>query len=218
MKAKPILFSTPMVRSILDGTKTQTRRPVKFKTDPLGPSGKFASVHPDGSGKGWVAWSPREVSAEETARLYPGEQGFKCPYGAVGDVLWVRETFNKVPIGPEPDEYSFEYRADGSGFVEKWTPSLHMPREACRLFLRITDIRVERLDEISEEDAVAEGLQKWPHKNDFSYRYEGGLKDGHGTHTGAFAHLWESINGKGSWGPTWVWVVNFERIDKPENF
>lgn len=221
-----------MVQAILGGIKTQTRRPVKFKTDPLGHSGQYASIHPDGSGKCGVAWSPREVSAEETARLYPGEEGFKCPFGEIGTVLWVRETWAmNYPFG------NYRYAAsDTPNILKKWKPSIHMPRKACRLFLRITDIRVERLDEISEEDAVAEGVQENRCDNPAKCPSELCKKDGCAgigeyyrypvnfddlpcdSAVESFETLWESINGKGSWGPTWVWVVNFERIDKPDNF
>lgn len=147
------------------------------------------------------------------------------------------ETFVPVEwfeIGDDENE-SLEYTFGNITLIEDlcsdggewaWRPSIFMPKGACRLFLRITDIRVERLDEISEEDAVAEGCEEMSHRcGGFGY-YEGGgeIHDcdcqqwEYPPYVMGFRTLWESINGKGSWGPTWVWVVNFERIEKPDNF
>jgi hypothetical protein len=148
MKERPILFSAPMVRAILDGRKTQTRRVIKEKLM----RGEGAHVN-------------------------------NCQYGKPGDRLWVRETFCYHDYLAR-----YLYKADGVTGV-KWKPSIFMPRIASRIMLEITGIRVERLQDISEEDAIAEG---WPKSSDW------------------YRSLWESINGQGSWvlNP-WVWVIEF---------
>ncbi|HNW91201.1 MAG TPA: hypothetical protein PKN48_16195 [Bacteroidales bacterium] len=121
----------------------------------------------------------------------------RCPYGQPGDILWVRESF----FNHFSDLYS--YKADNTKGNKKWKPSIHMPKAACRIFLRITDIRVERLKNITEEDANNEGvfLDMWDNK------------------VTAFSNLWKKINGHDSWSANpWVWVISFERCEKPENF
>lgn len=206
MKFRPILFSTPMVKALLEGRKTQTRRIVKLKH--LVVPEVAGAIHPDGSGKGWVAWFPGDgITAEKTAELYPGNAGFPCPYGLPGDVLWVRESFRIIKgnvTGSEHD-YTSEmlYKADGD--LGPHQPSIHMPKSACRIFLEITEVRVERLQDISEEDAFAEGV----------YDGEGPYGVGHMM----FEYLWENINGVDSWKSNpWVWCLTFKRIDKPEGF
>lgn len=234
MKMKPILFSTPMVAAILEGKKTQTRRIVKAKIDHecwVGTENGPVPSLPD--------WS--KVGIAE-GKLWCGNCGWLalnplgCPYGKTGDVLYVRETW-AVTCGGK-----YEYKADG-GFppriihesanesggedvvTERWFPSIHMPKEACRLFLRITDIRVERLQDITEEDAMSEGTEPMHHRcGGFGYYEAGGeimectcLSWDQGEYCMGFKLLWQSINGPDSWERNdWVWVVNFERIDKPE--
>lgn len=182
MKERPILFSAPMVRAILDGRKTQTRRVVK------------------GEALRWLndGFTPKFV-ADYQNRL--------CPYGKPGDHLWVRETFHTV------DGHSAFYRADYEhnpkgdkehGIV--WTPSIHMPRWASRISLKIIGVRVERLQDISEKDAWAEGCEGFD--DDVS-----GGKSGYCE----YAELWEEINGKGSWDANpWVWVIKFKSPDVPQ--
>jgi hypothetical protein len=170
MKHRPILFSTDMVQAILEGRKTQTRRVVKPQSN--------ANVIDFGH-----EWERGEFFA-------------RCPYGQPGDVLWVRETW--APLGDYPKcNYTFMYKADVEQNYSKWKPSIHMPREAARLFLRIKSVRVERLQEITCQDVFAEGLESG--------------------HDSKFITLWESINGHESWEANpWVWVVEFERISKEE--
>jgi hypothetical protein len=190
IKERPILFSGPMVRAILDGRKTQTRRIVK--------------------GKG--TW---DVVTEERGAPWPGAendlgdwQDFECPYGDVGDRLWVREAWAQVVVGNQID---YLYRADTHTGLEKrdgdqkWKPSIHMPRVACRLMLEITGVRVERLNEISQQDAVCEGA--WENNDE-------NPSNAHGiSAVRQFEALWESINGLGSWSANpWVWVVKFKRV------
>lgn len=184
-KERPILFSGPMVRAIIDGRKTQTRRVVR---DPIGAIDRGHIVS---------ARTGREVT---------------CPFGAPGDRLWVRETW--APVLNESGETDrFVYRADGGDYSDwetedgdpfRWKPSIFMRPAGCRLRLEVTGIRVERLHEISEEDARAEGC--------VSRTY----RDGRGAESARldFQGLWESINGKRApWASSpWVWVVEFRSL------
>lgn len=197
MKERPILFSAPMVRAILDGSKTQTRRVAKG----------VAAVH--------------SVTGEPLAKLDSAGPRVSCPYGQPGDRLWVRETwaYHVQAIGSVTDEDGpWVYAADGSfalqsRLCDRWRPSIHMPRAASRITLEITGARVERLIDISEADAVAEGCTK----NHNGYFWGGphavsGLKQ-MATAKSAYKDLWESINGPDSWAANpWVWVVEFKRI------
>lgn len=174
MRDLPILFSAPMVRAILDGSKTQTRRVAK----------EFDGLR----------------DLDKILARFPNQNG--CRYGQPGDRLWVRETWAEHP--DYPDARRAIYRADaGSEYdAERWRPSIHMPRWACRIELEVTGVRVERLQSISEADARAEGVEGDSHPGAFV-----------GTCRGNFARLWESINGAGSWDANpWVWVVEFRRV------
>lgn len=181
MKIRPILFSTPMVKALLSGVKTMTRRVVKM------PPSRFVT-----SNKPFMGESGRE---------------YKCPYGEVGDILWVRETFEVH------DSFgTYNYKADSKSRIsDKWLPSLFMPKDACRIFLKITNVRVEKLNDISEEDSTKEGVIRmdWEFKNGECPQ----------TDKEAFQLLWESINGKGGWEENpWLWVIEFEKCKKPKNF
>lgn len=183
---KPILFSTPMVQAILRGEKTQTRRAVKLE--------RFAPSTTLG-----YLWH-----FMKKGRWFDVNDIIKyCPYGKVGDILWVRETWLQCRDG-------YVYRADHFGDTllvsengktfdksTKWKPSIFMPKDACRIKLEITNIRVERLNEISEQDAIAEGII--PTKYDEKIMYQ---------------ILWESINGKGTFDNRWVWVIEFKRLEQ----
>ena len=226
MKERPILFSGEMVRAILDGRKTQTRRVVK--PDPDATWGYLAGDDADGppalewahvtdgslghSGSGWYS----------TLSEYPDEGSFhfRCPYGAPGDQLWVRETWRdgQYAIGKEwdPDE-RVGYRASFVGDPAlKWKPSIHMPRWASRLTLEVVSVRVERLQDITEADALAEGIQDGGCNNcgESSYPNPCGCANPEPLYVDAFAWLWNSINGKRApWvlNP-WVWVVTFKPL------
>jgi hypothetical protein len=205
MNFKPILFSTPMVQAILDGRKTQTRRVIKPQ--------------------------PLDVVTYAVQRVWYPEV-IKCSY-EVGDVLWVRETFQITDfLHPTDENYGYIYKASSNGTEWetnskdwKWKPSIFMPKEACRLFLQVKNIRVELLQEITEEDAIAEGIKP---SEDFAglYFLYGSTKNyGRITRTDyvdpikSFHSLWLSINGPTSWVKNpWVWVIEFEKIEKPENF
>lgn len=173
---RPILFSGPMVRAILDGRKTMTRRIFKRRTGITGPE------------------------------LDPT---FRCPYGSPGDRLWVRETW------AVPETVTF-YRATDYGLLPpgaKWSPSIHMPRRASRLTLEVTDVRIERLHDISEEDARAEGVESIA----FDWRNYMPEREApeqfHKNARESFFSLWESINGTASLASNpWVWVVSFRRL------
>ena len=148
---RPILFSTQMVEAILAERKTQTRRIVKepFQT--------------------WMqtATNPEWWKGIET----------QCKHGQIGDFLWVRETWQYVEFGCEPEEHGYVYKASENGRDWqdadenwKWKPSLFMPKEACRLFLQITKIRAERIQDISEEDAINEGVSRYPKSPIYGYK------------------------------------------------
>lgn len=181
MKERPILFSGPMVRALLDGRKTRTRRVVK-------PQPEWSCSPLEFTNSPGV-WAPNE--AEDYRR---------CPYGVPGDRLWVRETWQRVvPLLIDPTT-KYEYLAtvrDGC-HPARWKPSIHMPRVASRITLEVVRVRVERVQQITEADAIAEGCGR--------------------AECGALAvleycRLWNEINGPGAWAENpWVWVVEFKRI------
>lgn len=212
MRERPILFSGAMVRALIDRSKTQTRRLVKPQ-----PHLAVSSIeHVEGAEFRFCA--PERVK-QQYAHTFPLHR-LRCPYGAPGDRLWVRETFALVPatayrasagvnqtVNPSDTHESAIYRAcfDRASGGVVWKPSIHMPRWASRLTLKVTDVRVERLRDISEEDARAEGC----HDSDGAPTQE--LS---GTARGAYALLWDEINGKtAKWSSNpWVWAITFEVI------
>jgi hypothetical protein len=219
MKERGILFSAPMVRAILDGSKTQTRRIVKPQP---------ALV----LGAHWV-W--RDIDSVHTPDWVPIMARDFSPYGAPGDRLWVRETWQAWErVSYEHDEWepidrerragatwaewldehrppdAIEYRATSES-QGPWTPAIHMPRWASRITLEVTGVRVERLQAITEADANAEGVRPFP------LDLEGDCWTD-GTYRTAYNHLWNEINGwnPNSWAANpWVWVVEFKRITQP---
>lgn len=204
MTDRPILFSGPMVRALLDGRKTQTRRIVKpmasqgFLTPELLARAPSASMQ-----EGWAGFTHPKGGPLTSIR---------CPYGVPGDRLWVREAWCSAdtPSG-------FAYCADTpSGSDQRrmgWRPSIHMPRAASRLTLVVTDVRVERLQDISEADAEAEGIsiQAPPDKDGGRHFGVDGMQIDEKTAGRAFRTLWSGINGPDSWAANpWVWAVTFE--------
>lgn len=202
MKERPILFSAPMVRALRAGTKTQTRRVVKDRHIDAAPPACFFQ---------WL----RE----------------RCPYGQTGDRLWVRETWqhSNFPLGPYDESCTVFYRADymddphgpdgeksPEGRYRNWEPSIHMFRSASRILLEVTAIRVERLQDISAADAVAEGIAR---DGDGYERFHVDPDAPVGqsfTRNPVLAYrgLWESINGVGAWDKNpWVWVIEFKRVE-----
>ncbi|HHL1466134.1 TPA: hypothetical protein ACQ3C4_004059 [Klebsiella pneumoniae] len=202
MKERGMIFNGEMVRAILDGRKTQTRRTVKPQPDEDG----LAKV----TNGPWVDTS---------------ERNYRCPFGAAGDRIWVRETWAEAGASaPDLKLYRANYPEHVPSIYEnvppdeeiRWTPSIHMPRTASRILLEITDVRVERLNAISEEDAEAEGIdmEALYDSQDCYDCIANHNMTGRPTVTGAFKYLWESIYGEEGWKSNpWVWVIEFKRIE-----
>ncbi|MEQ9830587.1 hypothetical protein [Pectobacterium versatile] len=207
MKERPIIFNGDMVRAILDGRKTQTRRMVKPTPDypqiletRLAESGCVFAVHAN-----------RHHASE-------GRFRWDCPFGQPGDRLWVREAFRVM--GKATDVARLMYKAsERNSFTEstrtvpvdvctkqssqKWTPSIHMPRWASRITLEITDVRVEKLKHIPRDGIIAEG-----------YPVERATDGGYYDPFLWYRDLWESIYGAGSWQTNpWIWVIEFKRME-----
>lgn len=219
MKERGMIFNGEMVRAILDGRKTQTRRPIKWKQT------RFTEI---GEREDGIKW-PWSEDAEHACDFW-----HPCPFGAVGDRIWVRETWGVVSHAFSDDGLMIDwvpdrpataihempfgngyysgyaiYAADGDftwgdddGYEDGrscWKPSIHMPRAASRILLEITNVRVERLRSMSQDDARAEGVIA------ASGPMEAGL---------AFRELWDSIYGEESWKANpWVWVIEFKRVE-----
>lgn len=212
-----------MVRAILAGTKTQTRRIVKCP--------RHYQIEEKDGGLPWP-WMYNETT--------DGDHWFPCPFGAPGDRLWVRETTHRRPmlnlLTGEPLDAKYDggaYSADGEDVLtpeefdigwwhsRKVCPAIHMPRWASRITLEVTDVRVERLQDISKADAMAEGIVECPIPADDEgprrIGYMVGPDDGKSglsvTPIEPYRALWKSINGPRSWGENpWVWVVSFKRV------
>ncbi|EPQ5216457.1 hypothetical protein L9D05_003730 [Klebsiella aerogenes] len=250
MKERGMIFNSEMVRAILDGRKTQTRRIMKVQPEP-------SKSRP---GDFWFS-SKKLESMVHISDFAPGNspiadyhlfiQEHCCPFGAVGDRIWVRETWGVVsheldedgriqpwtPDRPATDIHEMPfgngyysghaiYAADGDftwgdddGYEDGrscWKPSIHMPKAASRILLEITDVRVERLNAISEEDAEAEGIDMealYDSQDCYDCIADHNMT-GRPTVTGAFKYLWESIYGEESWkANSWVWVIEFKRVE-----
>lgn len=251
-KERPILFSAPMVRAILDGRKTQTRRALRKQFASDAEPAEVPATSPEGwqiSGHSSLWWDDAGACIDDAIR---------CPYGRPGDRLWVREAWRIGAWNEDDGTFAIDY-CDGSRrewihpFATKdeapdevfnrlwidccdelnakrvypdadgnyrwppgesplrWRTSIHMPRWASRILLEVTGVRVERLNDISKDDAMAEGIVMQP---------DGGFGLADSTHyhftdpTDSYCSLWESINGAGSWMENpWVWVVEFRRAE-----
>lgn len=199
MKERPILFSGVMVRAILEGRKTQTRRIIPFSTNLLTADSLFKNPNK-------IKWTDGFGFTSNGSVMNVREVA--CRYGKPGDRLWVRETFKTSTRGWV---YKATSQHDHSNDLLPWKPSIFMPRHASRITLKITNIRVERLNDISEEDAKAEGVCDIPkllsaEENDFV-----GIDKN--LFIERYRKLWQSINGSGSWEKNpWVWVVEFKGV------
>ena len=219
---RPIIFKDDMIRAILEGRKTQTRRVMKVQP----PSDKHQLLtimsSTDRRVEGKSHWAV--LNAEKTSVLDSDKRYFSHPYGQVGDRLWVREAHAFVPqtayrgstgiyqqINPSDDYEACVYRENFDRSRSfPWRPSIHMPRWASRITLEITGVRVERLQDISEADSKAEGAKS----ADPVTGKECVLDPAMGSYRLHFQSIWESINGTDSWDANpWVWVIEFRRVD-----
>lgn len=238
-KERPILFSTPMVRAILEGRKTMTRRNVNPR---VGCSFLIGTAENDLSDIPWFYHNREVIAIDEEERHI---KNVFCPYGEIGDILWVRETWSPkyVKGGLEgfrlayPNDYPWTYLADDPsakayGNGEPWKPSIHMPKAAARIWLEVTDIRVERLHDISPGDACDEGINYWNIDGEaleggelqadfenYDWRDDPKYEDYHfptyANPVSSFFSLWKKINGKESLESNpWVWVVSFKVLSK----
>jgi hypothetical protein len=205
VKERPILFSAPMIRAILAGTKTQTRRIVKYDiTGPNPPTGIYDWHDPRTREWKGAHGAPQPFNLCNASRL--------CPYGQPGDRLWVRETWGVLyeqyidDLAHEPTFWKADYSAEDlrEQILPRWRPSIHMPRARSRITLELTDVRVERLAAITPGDCLAEGI---PPNTDGPSNPDG-LR-------AQFAELWDGINSKDdqrfAWNP-WVWALCFRRL------
>lgn len=238
MKERGMIFNGEMVRAILDGRKTQTRRIMKAQ-----PSEDFTPMNMALETDYKARWYTPGV-VDKDGYLQPASkkvfgvsnenEGYSCPFGAVGDRIWVRETFQGPLVHEELfEEYSAypekfetpeycEYAADGGVRPEYcdlddnlrhgWRPSIHMPRWASRILLEITNVRVERLNSMHDVDAMREGIQNLTTCLHSDFGIPGVVNAQHPVR--AFQLLWESIYGIDSWHANpWVWVIEFKRVE-----
>jgi len=226
VKEYPTLFSSPMVKAIIAGQKTQTRRVLKQQPTP-----ETNVVEWNTAERAFVPWRWMSGVGSGAGGRRTGSP-FPCPYGATGDRLWVRETWRTAKDLDDLSPSQMAKKAKEAGWHTPWAPlryesdgtevnwatawgppgktrvSIHMPRWASRLALEVTEVRVQRLQEISEEDARAEGVGEVPF-------CKAGRPDGL-EHVEAFENLWQRINGKRpgcSWEANpWVWAITFKRV------
>ncbi|HDT2074705.1 MULTISPECIES: hypothetical protein [Enterobacter] len=197
MKERGMIFNSEMVRAILDGRKTQTRRIIK----------------------------PQPVMYEPGQSIHVSDMindALRCPFGSVGDRIWVRETWAEAGAGaPDLKLYRANYPEHVPAHYEnvppvdeiRWTPSIHMPRWASRITLEIVGVRVERLQDISQADAVAEGAPQ-SHPSIDAVSQQHGFPD---FSRSWYGQTWQSIYGAESWQfNPWVWVIEFKRIEEAD--
>lgn len=203
MKETGLMFKAPLVRSILDGSKTQTRRVVK--PQPVAGQGMVNAAY-CGDRNLWL----RDGSCDETDPTYE----WRCPMGQPGDRIYVRETFCHKWCDDRGwlDECWFrattpDVEHPDGGERSPWKPAIHMPKALARIWLEITSVRAERLQQISEADCRAEGAHGG-HGSIPGYAYSATSQE-------HFQHLWESTGAKWADNP-WCWVIDFKRIDKPQ--
>lgn len=209
MKDRPILMNGAMVRATLDGSKTQTRRIMKPQPQ----------IRPDSDGKHcWPAKAFQSMLTVEDLALagYEGMAGDACPHGCHGDGLWVREAFARTAVCQAPGQEWVVYREgdNRTDYGGPWKPSIHMPRSASRIMLAITNVRIERLQDISDADIEAEGIDMEA-LAEAQERYDVIAKDGNAsgrpTLRSAWRALWESTGGDWDANP-WLWAISFVRV------
>jgi hypothetical protein len=203
MESRPILFNAEMVKAILSGQKTQTRRVLKH------PKGTSFNIDACTFSKNHDS-NTFNAAFSNSATVHTV---FECPYGKIGDRLWVKETyFDYTGTGLDLSSGTYGYRADKDQkgeeafkhFGFKWKPSIFMPRVASRINLEITNARIEKLNGITRADALAEGISGYSLFRDVPLNLP----------QRRYSELWESINGDGSWDANpWVWVIEFKRIE-----
>ncbi|MDT7007316.1 MULTISPECIES: ASCH domain-containing protein [Klebsiella] len=226
MTERGMIFNAEMVRAILAGRKTQTRRIMKVQPESNQLGLLLITDSTKHSDIGKYHWAESNATGNHVRSKL-----FLCPFGAVGDRIWVREGFFPAPLEmqsepPRKTMWNIAYR-DGMQMeklapaeynptiynYERWTPSIHMPRWASRILLEITDVRVERLNAISEEDARAEGIIDGGCLN-CGEPEPCGCANPEPDATDAFAYLWQSIYGQENWNANpWVWVISFKRVE-----
>lgn len=224
MTERPILFSAPMIRSLLDGRKTQTRRIVKpqpcFPADAYGikpcPSGKC--IYRTENGNGFI--------------------DIRSPFGYQSDILWVRETWKlflnsekgyhptgkQSPRSGNPDAglshfiYAADYEESDIKSLSPWKPAIHMPKSACRTKVEITSVGLERVQDISKQDAIREGIESATFEDGIKYKLYGNFEIFQDSPIASFASLWDSIHGTGAWKLNpFVWSISFKRISVHES-
>ncbi|HCB9327694.1 TPA: morphogenetic protein [Klebsiella variicola] len=207
MKERGMIFNAEMVRAILDGRKTQTRRIMTVQPESSEFGLRYIAESSLAKEVGMYFWSQSDACGMK-ARSKP----FACPYGKPGDRIWVRETWARYNI--DQNSHDIAYRATTpADWPEEghWRPSIHMPRWASRILLEITGVRVERLNAISQEDAQAEGMELTGWRPTYSDPDSGGEVM---TPYDNFAELWSSIYGAENWQANpWVWVIEFKRVE-----
>ncbi|HCB1570422.1 hypothetical protein [Klebsiella quasipneumoniae] len=214
MTERGMIFNGEMVRALLSGRKTQTRRPIKWKQT------RFTEIGEREDGSKW----PWSEDAEHACDFW-----HPCPFGAVGDRIWVRETWARYNI--DQNSHDIAYRATTpEDWPEegRWRPSIHMPRWASRILLEITGVRVERLNAISEEDAQREGVhtevwdqtvvaRNYAARDEFFQFWSEDMPhyvEMNQLYRSSFRSLWESIYGAENWQANpWVWVIEFKRVE-----
>jgi hypothetical protein len=235
MRERGITFNAEMVRAVLEGRKTQTRRIMKVQPE----SNQYGLLRIIDSTKrsnvGKCHWAESNATGPHTRSKL-----FSCPFGAVGDRLWVRETWmpdaprdgtwgdvefygckgsplSMIPKRYRKPEHCIHRASWDCNEMVGWTPSIHMPRWASRITLEITGVRVERLQNISQADAVAEGIKSGRCGNETSWRdafYVPGDNQPYFNAETAYGDLWSSIYGDESWQANpWVWVIEFKRVE-----
>jgi hypothetical protein len=206
MSIKPILFNTEMVRAILDGRKSCTRRICKDANECTVPDMEFYNADK----RTYAVYN--FVDKEHMEQLSTAER--TCPI-CTGDILYVRETWKKAPNGYY---YYEDWQRNDIADITKWKPSIHMPKEAARIWLKVTDVKIERLQDVTEDGAKAEGAidnRGFIHSPENEY-------DRIHTAREHFIRIWNStikksnLNRYGWDASPWVWVIEFERCEKPE--